>query len=962
MAASFTPDERQRIVLAHEGGAMLVTGPAGSGKTAALIERFARLIEGAADPQRVALVLGSTGARARARALMWDRLDVSLPALHVVTAHGLARHVLMERFGELGYAEPPEVLSATDQFALVQELLGAEDPAEWPAFGAMLRLRGFADEIRQFLSRAQESLLAPEELEDRAAERGLTGWLELARFLREYQDVLAARGQVDFAGSLQQAALVAGKGEPLFDHVLVDDYQDATLATEEMLLGLAARDLVVAGDPEAHVFSFQGTTPLPLSRFAERFAPATRVVLEGSHRAPEPPLVEAWVSAHTSEEHAAIARELRRLHVEEEVPWEQLAVVVRRQGAHLGGLLRALDDAGVPRTVPERGLALASEPATAPYALALRWIVASPKERDGLVEQLLSSDLIGLSPGVARGLMRAAWSAERSVAAALTRDDGLTREEAETLAAVRDALEAAERVSASVLDAFEILWHRLPLSARLVARAESSPEARRDLDAVVALARVVEEAGTGRDPTVEGFVEALDAGQHGPGHTPVESGGGGAVEVLTAHGAVGREFHTVFIANATEGNFPSLSRPEPMFDLAVLDGPVSRSERNKERLEDERRLFRTVIARARRRVVAAASDTHPDELSIRSRFVDELGVRWQPAPTGPFTGPVSVREAAALWRRELADMSRPRAVRLAALEGLVALGVDPSRWWFQRDWTDTGRPLHERIHLSFSRMEKLDNCELQHVLADELGLGRPGGYHAWVGKTIHSIVEAVERGEIAREPDAIVEALEARWRPQEFPSLAVSDAFRRLARERMLRHWFERYADRPALAIEQGFEFELDGATITGYIDRIGPNLQGGTTITDFKTGKPDRAGKPEDNIQLGIYYLAVKDSDALAAFRPVKKVELAFLRGDWTDPETVATRMWPIRERGEETYERKMRERIAALVERKKELTATEVYRPNPYADCHWCDFKSLCPLFPEGCEPLTDEEVAIR
>jgi hypothetical protein len=33
-----------------------------------------------------------------------------------------------------------------------------------------------------------------------------------------------------------------------------------------------------------------------------------------------------------------------------------------------------------------------------------------------------------------------------------------------------------------------------------------------------------------------------------------------------------------------------------------------------------------------------------------------------------------------------------------------------------------------------------------------------------------------------------------------------------------------------------------------------------------------------------------------------------------------------------------------------KRELIATETYRPNPVANCQWCDFKSLCPLFPEG------------
>ena len=179
--------------------------------------------------------------------------------------------------------------------------------------------------------------------------------------------------------------------------------------------------------------------------------------------------------------------------------------------------------------------------------------------------------------------------------------------------------------------------------------------------------------------------------------------------------------------------------------------------------------------------------------------------------------------------------------RLAALDGLVGLGVDPRRWWFQRDWTDTGRPLHETIRVSYSRLSNLEACELMHVLGDELGLGRPGGYHAWVGKTVHTILEEVEKGEIAKEPRAMVEVLEQRWRPQEFPSMAVSTAFFQLAHDHMLRNWFEHYADEPAAGIERFFEFEFEGATVIGYIDRIGPAVQDGYVITDFKTGKSDK-------------------------------------------------------------------------------------------------------------------------
>src|SRR5205085_12149985 len=128
----------------------------------------------------------------------------------------------------------------------------------------------------------------------------------------------------------------------------------------------------------------------PLLRFGTTVPGATTLELAVNHRTGNEPVEPvAWHAAHTSEEHGAIARELRRLHVEDGVPWGSLAVIVRRQGAHLGGLLRALDDARVPRAVPERGLSLGAEPATFPYVLALRWIVAAETERADLIESVL---------------------------------------------------------------------------------------------------------------------------------------------------------------------------------------------------------------------------------------------------------------------------------------------------------------------------------------------------------------------------------------------------------------------------------------------------------------------------------------------------------------------------------------------------------------------------------------------
>ena len=96
----------------------------------------------------------------------------------MLTFHGLGYRVLKLREGE-----PPEVLGAAEQFAMVRELLAHQDPDAWPAYGRLLEVRGFADEVRQLLTRMQESLLSPKDLEE-AADRGRARRLGRARSLR----------------------------------------------------------------------------------------------------------------------------------------------------------------------------------------------------------------------------------------------------------------------------------------------------------------------------------------------------------------------------------------------------------------------------------------------------------------------------------------------------------------------------------------------------------------------------------------------------------------------------------------------------------------------------------------------------------------------------------------------------------------------------------------------------------
>ena len=927
---------------------MLVSGGFGTGKSAVLRERFARLVEAGADPERVVLVVGSRRARDEARTALLERLSVALPRLTVVTLQGLAFHVVGERFETLGYDAPPRVLSASEQLERVRELLEDQEPESWPAYGGLLGLRGFADELRQFVIRAQEALLPPQEIERRARERGLTGWGELAAFLREYLSVLDGSKEVDFAGLVEQAARAAGSGEPSFDHVMVDDYQDATFGAERLLSELRAASLVVAGNLGAHLFSFQGTTDEPLRRFAQTFPGATDAELTTAHR-PAPNMIEAWRAPHVSEQHAAVAREVRRVHVEDGVAWRDIAIVMRRHGAHEAGMLRALDDARVPRTISEQG-SIWRAPATRPFVLALRWIAGGLDERDALVEPVLTSELGGLSPASARTLLRQVRAHGSAPREAFDRAELAADDEANAILELASVLSNAERVQASVLRSFEVLWRELPYARDLVRRAEGNHQARLDLEAVVQLSRSIAEAGSSADPSAAAFLHALGS-EAGEELVAGSDAGEDAVHVLTAHAAAGRGFDTVVVLDVLEGDFPSLSRPEPMFDLGALDGAHRRSEINRLRLADERRLFSMVLARSRRRVLLTATDPHVDRsgVTLRSRFVEEIGVEWTDLPEAPFAEPVSVAEAAAAWRRTLGDRNAAPVERLASVEGILALGDEPNRWWFQRGWTDLDAETRDAMYLSYSRLDTLENCELQFVLSSELGLDPGGGYQAWVGRLVHRIIEDCENGLVVRTPEAFEAVIDRRWEPTRFPSRSVSEAERTNAKRVLVPNWFSRYDDPPATATEQTFEFPFEGALIRGKIDRIGAGPSGGTRITDYKTGRSDGAPRPADSLQLGIYYLAVDECEELAVHRPVEAVELAYLGGKRTDP-ALDVKEWPVSRDEEEAYKTRMRERVSALIARIRELEGERRYVASTKANCFFCRFQPLCTRYPQG------------
>ena len=93
-----------------------------------------------------------------------------------------------------------------------------------------------------------------------------------------------------------------------------------------------------------------------------------------------------------------------------------------------------------------------------------------------------------------------------------------------------------------------------------------------------------------------------------------------------------------------------------------------------------------------------------------------------------------------------------------------------------------------------------------------------------------------------------------------------------------------------------------------------------------------------------------MNESATLERFRPVRAVELAFIKGHWKPPHDIVVKAWQVSHRSAEQYQTAVRETLSTLIAEQKRLIVEEVYRPNSQADCFWCDFRTLCPIWPEG------------
>ncbi|HTN59387.1 MAG TPA: ATP-dependent DNA helicase [Protaetiibacter sp.] len=942
-------DASQAAVLAlPDDASAAVLGAPGTGKTTTLVELVADRVARGWAPEQLLVLAPSRASAARLRDRLARRIGVPTDGPLARTVASLAYEVVGAAARVAGQPAP-RLLTGTEQDADIAAYLAGHiadgTGPDWPEplTPEVRELRGFRSELREFMARATEYGADADRVAELAREAGRADWAAAAAFMREYAATQAQNRPEQFDAaeivSFAVRAIREGGDDDRISRlrlVLVDDLQEATESTMAVLRALLDRGVAVIafGDPDVAANAFRGGEADVVGRFAASLgiADSDRLVLETVHRGgpelralvartverigtaaagpqrraavaaspasvephPERPAV-ATLRATTPARHAAaIARVLREEHLLHDVPWSQLAVVVR-SGAQIPELARALSRAEVPTRTTGRGTPLRDDPAPrALLALIEVGIGRRPLDAETAAE-LLTGPFGGLDPLGLRRLRLALRHEELAgggtrpgaelVAEALAAPGRLATIEgraATRAARLAETLEVLRGMAddATIEELLWTAWERSRVAERWRRAALGSgieaAEANRDLDGVVALfaaaKRYVEQRPVDKPDTFLEHVLDSDIADDLLAPARVDD----AVLVATPSAVVGLEFRTVVVASLQDGAWPNL-RPRgsllaPQRLVRALEGRDAASiDERKLVLDDELRMFALAVSRASERVVLAAVDNDDETSSVLFSLAPDAVELLRPQDGRPprlSATPLTLRGLTGLLRRDLARASAAGAGAAADAASLLALladrqvtGADPDEWLGLRE-PSTDAPLfsEEPVRVSPSQLANVEESPLDWAVSRLAG--GSSSIAMSVGTIVHWAMETAESPEV----EALWAQVERRWPELPFDAPWIAEFQRRatLGLIRALAEYLRDFAahGKTLVAAEGRFRFPVaDDVIVSGSIDRVELAPGGEVVIVDLKTGTPETSQSVIDaHPQLATYQLAYRE------------------------------------------------------------------------------------------------------
>ncbi|MFC0133201.1 ATP-dependent DNA helicase [Massilia eurypsychrophila] len=300
-------NREQRAAVEHDIGAqegvsrpLLVIAGAGSGKTSTLAHRVARLIQSGADPQRILLLTFSRRAASemthragsvlhRVLGLRGSQAPTSLP--WAGTFHSIGARLLRQYAGRIGLEESFTIHDrgdSEDLMGMVRHDIGlTQTQKRFPLKGTCLSIYSRVVNSRDPLPLVLQSTFPwCNEWEE-----------ELKTLFGAYVDAKQEQNVLDYDDLLLFWSEMAADPElgvelgELFDHVLVDEYQDTNRLQAAIITGMKpdGRGVMVVGDDAQSIYSFRGATVRNILDFPKQFSqPAQMITLDRNYRSTQP--------------------------------------------------------------------------------------------------------------------------------------------------------------------------------------------------------------------------------------------------------------------------------------------------------------------------------------------------------------------------------------------------------------------------------------------------------------------------------------------------------------------------------------------------------------------------------------------------------------------------------------------------------------------------------------------------
>lgn len=275
---------KQKEVVCHNRGPMLVCAGPGSGKTATLIGRAQKLITGGVIPERI-LIITFTNKAADELLERCTSFCSCSSSPKIATINALGYEILKANAKELGFM--PMLLDSVTRMQLVKALLMTMQPLHGFNYNQEYGRYG----LYKTVCRKLDAYLAAQSPEYFFQNETALG-SDFRKFAETYREIVKENGFITFD---EQVTLcnqlfvehpdVLKQYQNLYQYVMVDEFQDINSPQATFIYALAKHGNIVAvGDDDQSVYGFRGASNRYMIDFSNYFPTSKTVVLDENFR------------------------------------------------------------------------------------------------------------------------------------------------------------------------------------------------------------------------------------------------------------------------------------------------------------------------------------------------------------------------------------------------------------------------------------------------------------------------------------------------------------------------------------------------------------------------------------------------------------------------------------------------------------------------------------------------------